>query len=268
MLTNHREQKEKNVMSNTNITNYLNAIHKYNAGSSLPSELLMHQEGSFETFYAPFEYINANARVVICGITPGFQQADIALSAARDALKKGCIPTDAAMVAKNTASFAGVMRSNLIAMLDDIGVQKLLDLPSCSELFGSASKDVHYTSALRYPVFHKGGNYSGTPSMVRTPALRYQLDRFLKEECQVLSDALWIPLGPKVAEALEYISQQGVISPDQILTGLPHPSGANAERISIFMGRKAPEAASARTNPQILLDARQRLLQKIENLAA
>ncbi|MCW7555086.1 hypothetical protein NX722_21165 [Endozoicomonas gorgoniicola] len=251
------------------LNNFVNAVKNYEpAGSNLPESLELYNDGQIATFYAPFEYINTKARVVICGITPGFQQADLALATARDALKNGATPEEASKLAKNTASFAGVMRSNLVAMLDDIGVNELLSLRSCSGLFGDAAGDVHYTSALRYPVFYRGKNYSGAPSMVRTPALRYQLDHFLTEECQALSKALWIPLGPKVAEALEYISKQGVISPDQILTGLPHPSGANAERISIFLGRKAPEAASAKTNPQVLLDAKERLLKKVVNLAA
>ncbi|CAB3804771.1 hypothetical protein [Pararobbsia alpina] len=67
------------------------------------------------------------------------------------------------------------------------------------------------TSILRHPVFVDGANYNGTPNMVRTP--------FLLQ--------------------LEWFEKRGLIPAGRILHGLPHPSGANAERIAYFLGRKA-----------------------------
>ena len=62
-------------------------------------------------------------------------------------------------VPKLTASFSGAMRSNLIAMLDGIGVAQHLGLKSAAELFTPGGERVHLTSALRYPVFKDGENY-------------------------------------------------------------------------------------------------------------
>ena len=267
MFTNHKGMESK-LMFKANLADHIPAVQSYVKAVSLPSDLLMQQEGDFEIYYAPFEYINPNAKIVICGITPGFQQADLALITARHALEKGETPQAASRLAKSTASFAGIMRSNLVDMLNNIGVNQLLNVESCAAFFDAASESVHYTSALRYPVFYRSRNYSGAPSMLKHPALRYQLDHYLKEECQKLPDAIWIPLGSKAVEALSYMTHQGIINPEQILTGLPHPSGANAERISIFMGRKHPDAASAKTNSGLLLNARERLLQQVEKLSA
>ena len=54
------------------------------------------------------------------------------------------------------------MRTNLVKMLDHIGANHYLRLSSSAELFGTRKDLVHYTSALRYPVFKNGENYSGS----------------------------------------------------------------------------------------------------------
>jgi len=57
-----------------------------------------------------------------------------------------------------------------------------------------------------------------------------------------------VPLGPKVGLALDWLAQRGVVPAARILHGIPHPSGANAERIAYFLGRKDKSTLSSRTN--------------------
>ncbi|WP_262499004.1 hypothetical protein [Pseudomonas sp. WS 5011] len=235
-------------------------------GADLPKELLLSSEGSVETFYAPFDYINTKARITICGITPGHQQTVNALSEARRQLKAGASIEEARRKAKETASFSGPMRSNLIAMLDHIGIPELLGIDSCARLFDTHTHLVHYTSALRYPVFVNGANYSGSPSMLKQKSMREQVETHLAEEVKALgNNCLYVPLGPKVAEALEHLQRQGLLKPEQVLAGLPHPSGANAERISYFLGNKTREHLSAKTNAQVLDAARTQLSESTQH---
>ncbi len=49
---------------------------------SLSNDLLIDESGDLSIFYAPFDHINVDAKIVICGITPGFQQAILALKEA------------------------------------------------------------------------------------------------------------------------------------------------------------------------------------------
>lgn len=235
----------------------------------LPKELLLSSEGNLNTFYAPFDYINPNARVTICGITPGRGQAVTALNEARLLLKAGVSLEEAKRKAKETASFAGAMRKNLIGMLDHIGLAQLLGIDSCSRLFDTHTHLVHYTSALRYPVFVNGENYSGSPSMLSQKSLRHQIDTHLAEEIRALgSSCVYVPLGPKVTEAFGHLQRTGLVKPEQVLAGLPHPSGANAERISYFLGNKAREQLSKKTNADVLDSARTHLRAKVASLTA
>jgi len=50
------------------------------------------------------------------------------------------------------------------------------------------------------------------------------------------------------------------------LHGLPHPSGANAERINFFLGKKEKEHLSSRTNGDKITRAKEELLEKVSSL--
>lgn len=235
--------------------------------ATLPDELLLATEGSLQTFYAPFDHVNTSARVVLCGITPGLQQASRALDEARKQLRQGASIAHAKQAAKETASFSGPMRNNLTSLLDHIGLQTLLGIDSCAQLFDTHRHLVHYTSALRYPVFVDGQNYSGSPAILSRTSLRHQVDTHLAAEIQALGpQCLYVPLGPKVTEVFHHLQAKGLLKGDQLLDGLPHPSGANAERISYFLGGKAREKLSSKTNPVVLDAAKARLLAKLATL--
>jgi hypothetical protein len=156
------------------------------------------------------------------------------------------------------------MRNNLVAMLNLVGFDQVLGIESCARLFSADSGLIHFTSALRYPVFLNGKNYSGNPSMIRNKLLRQHIEKYLAEEIRALSaDCLYIPLGPKVAEVFEHLSKNGVLSHGRVLSGLPHPSGANNERISYFLGKKDRELLSSKTNPEQIDFARTEIMQKV-----
>jgi hypothetical protein len=236
-----------------------------------PKRLLIASETErgrkIDVAYAPFDHVNRDADVVIVGITPGRQQMRNALMKARRYLVAGQSEAEAMKAAKIFASFSGPMRSNLIAMLDSIGLSKALGLTSTASLWNAHDKRVHFTSALRYPVFLNGENYSAAPSMGSTPILRAQLLQWFGTEMAALPKAVFIPLGPDVAEAVEAVAKHLGLPADRIMSGLPHPSGANAERIAFFLGRKAREALSNRVNPDRLLAARAALDAKIATWA-
>jgi hypothetical protein len=128
--------------------------------------------------YAPFDHVNLAAKVVVVGLTPGRQQMRNALLQASRSLRSGRSDHDAAAAAKVFASFSGPMRANLVAMLDSIEVNDVLGLPSTSSLWNGDAHHVHFTSALKYPVFIDGKNYSGTPPIRSTPLLWQYLKRW------------------------------------------------------------------------------------------
>jgi hypothetical protein len=103
--------------------------------------------------------------------------------------------------------------------------------------------------------------------MLTHPLLKKQLLEGFGQDAKALPDAVFIPLGDKVAQALHFLADRGYITKERILDGLPHPSGANAERIAYFLGKKERSALSSKTSPAKLDQARDDLMLRIAALA-
>jgi hypothetical protein len=197
--------------------------------------LLIHQWGKLAQYYAPFDYVNRDARLVIAGITPGWNQMEIATRVARDGLLRGQSTTAILATAKYAASFAGSMRSNLVSMLDALGLPGFLNIASTGELFTTAENLLHPTSAIRYPVFKDGGNYAGAnPHPLKDAYLLGFVENTLAADLDAASSALVVPLGKSVEDSIHHLIKQGCLDPARCLTGFPHPSGANGHRLRQF----------------------------------
>jgi hypothetical protein len=234
-----------------------------------PPDLIISDHGALQVTYAPFDHVHRSAELVLVGLTPGRTQAANAIQAMQTSLLAGRPWDEALADAKSTASFSGAMRSSLIAMLDHVGVPARFGRSSAGAFFEPGSELVHFTSALRYPVYlADGSNYSGTPSPLNHPALRQMVDTHLAEEAAALPNAIWVPPGGPAEACLAHLADRRLLDRRRILSGMPHPSGANAERIAYFLGRKTRQALSAKTSPDRIDAARERLLKQVADLAA
>ncbi len=140
----------------------------------------------YTVVYAPFGVKpRPRARVIFVGLTPGRQQLAIAMEVARQ--KRTLDPEILAVELRRRVAFAGQMRTNLVRMLDDLGLPKRLQIRSTSDLFDSAQDRLFATSALLYPVFRRGKNYSGDPAILREPLFIDMLESLFGDaegECQ------------------------------------------------------------------------------------
>ncbi|WP_345566569.1 hypothetical protein [Nonomuraea rosea] len=132
------------------------------------------------------------------------------------------------------------MRTNMISMLNGIGLQTALGVSSTAQLFAERSDLLASTSAICHAVFIQGANYSGSPAVDRHPVLTAFARQVLKENLEMVPDALVIPLGKAASKAVELTN----ISPDRVLSGFPHPSGANGHRARLYA--EAREAMTQR----------------------
>ena len=203
---------------------------KYTKEELLIQDFLVDSENSIEIYYAPQnEYLNPKAKIFIIGITPGFQQMSTAIATARKEFELGSDIKEIQYKCKVAGRFSGVIRKNIISMLDEITLNKALNIDSCSELFNK--KDY-----LLHPVFVKKQNYSGhTPKLIKSEFLmKYIYENFIDEfnSLDNSKDILLIPLGRAVEEVLLELASKELIKVGQILNNFPHPSGANVNRIT------------------------------------
>ncbi|KQL46849.1 hypothetical protein AN963_18310 [Brevibacillus choshinensis] len=207
----------------------------------LVDDFLMDSDGKLRTYYAPHnEYVNRSAKVIILGITPGWNQMKIAMQEARRCLEAGLPDEEVCQNAKQAASFVGSMRTNLVAFLDALDLHQHLGVTSCEDLFYERRSLLHTTSLLRYPVFVEQQNYNGSdPHLVATPFLTNAVMGFVQEELPAWKQTLLIPLGKGVESVLQLLEGEGKLDALQCLWGFPHPSGANGHRHKQFAAHQA-----------------------------
>jgi hypothetical protein len=190
---------------------------------------LLKQDKNIKIYYAPFDYINLKAKIMIVGITPGLQQMLQSFQTVNNgrSLKE----------VKDLSSFKGSMRTILIKYLDVLKINKKLRIKSCESLFNINSKYLHSTSLIKYPVFDKGKNYSGS-SLLKKKILLYFLEKHFVKELKKLDKAIIIPLGNTVSSAIDYLNDKFDLKLKYFLKGFPHPSGLNSRKDIQFKKNK------------------------------
>lgn len=153
---------------------------------------------------------------------------------AQRALAEGSVGEEVLHRASNVGGFAGAMRTNLIAMLDGIGLHEHLEISTTASLFAEHSDLLHGTSAILYPAFIDGRNYGGSPHPDRFPLLAAFVNQVLAAELAEVPDAVYIPLGRTVADLLHRAAARGTIAAHRCLFDFPHPSGGNGHRRRLY----------------------------------
>ena len=204
-------------------------LKKIDKKSVISKDFLVNKDENIEIYYAPFDYINSKAKIVIVGITPGLQQMIQSFQVIKDgkSLKE----------VKDLSSFKGSMRTTLIKYMDELKISKILKIKSCESLFNLDSKYLHTTSLVKYPVFDKGKNYSGANILKKKILINFIEKNFLKE-LKTLKKAIIIPLGNTVSSTIEYLNNKYNLKLACFLKGFPHPSGANARKNIQFKENK------------------------------
>ena len=207
----------------------------YTKEDLIKEKYLVSKEGEIEIYYAPFDYINLDASIIIVGITPGWSQMEKSFKTIIKELTKNNNFSLGLKKVKSECSFAGSMRNNLIKMLDDLEVDRKLNIESTNELFEIENSFLHSTSVIKYPVFNNGKNYTGsTPSPLKSKILWEQIEKLFIPEINKFKGKLIIPLGKSVNEILLKIQSDNKLNDNFILNGFPHPSGANGHRAKQF----------------------------------
>ena len=209
--------------------NQIRSLKKINKSTITNKNFLIKREDNIEIYYAPFDYINSKAKIMIVGITPGLQQMLQSFEAVNEgrSLKE----------VKDLSSFKGSMRTTLIKYLDALNINKKLKIKSCESLFNINSKYLHSTSLIKYPVFDKGRNYSGSGLLKKKILLDFLEAHFVKE-LKKLDKTIIVPLGNTVSSTIDYLNNEFKLNLKCFLKGFPHPSGLKVRKDIQFRENK------------------------------
>jgi len=212
-----------------NLIQQIKLLETINQKNVKDKKFLLEKEKNIEIYYAPFDYINSKAKIVIVGITPGLQQ----MLQSYEVINQG----KSLKEVKDLSSFKGSMRTGLIKYLDELKINDILKIKSSESLFNKNSRYLHTTSLVKYPVFDKGKNYSGANILKKKILLDFIEKNFL-EELKTLKKSIIIPLGNTVSSTIEYLNNKYDLKLACFLKGFPHPSGANARKNIQFKENK------------------------------
>ena len=212
-----------------NLTQQIKVLKTINLKSIKDKKFLLKKDKNIEIYFAPFDYINSKAKIVIVGITPGLQQ----MLQSYEVINQG----KSLKEVKDLSSFKGSMRTGLIKYLDELKINDILKIKSCESLFNKNSRYLHTTSLVKYPVFDKGKNYSGANILKKKILLDFIEKNFL-EELKTLKKSIIIPLGNTVSSTIEILNNKYNLKLRCFLKGFPHPSGANARKNIQFKENK------------------------------
>ncbi len=96
--------------------NQIRSLKKINKSTITNKNFLIKREDNIEIYYAPFDYINSKAKIMIVGITPGLQQ----MLQSFEVINQG----KSLKEVKDLSSFKGSMRTTLVKYLDKLKVNK------------------------------------------------------------------------------------------------------------------------------------------------
>ncbi len=209
--------------------------------------LLWHKPTSkLSCYYAPFDHVNYDAKIIIVGITPGRTQMNRSLNALRDSLNNQDKLELALKKVKQQASLSGTMRPRIIDILNKLGYAKELNIACSSSLWSHNNHLVHFCSLLKYPVFINNKDYCGQADLFNTAELKSLLyQEFINDLKQINPNAMLVPLGEMVADTITTLCNEGLIKQkvktfQNKVIAPPHPSGANAESISLLLADDFP----------------------------
>ncbi len=95
---------------------------------------------------------------------------------------------------------------------------------------------VAVTSVVRYPVFINGDDYSGHNGGLPTKhrVLRLFIESLLAADVRRTPEALVVPLGKAVEDAMQYLVDHKHLDRERVLFGFPHPSPFNGDKGAQF----------------------------------
>jgi hypothetical protein len=199
-----------------------------------------------EIFWAPFDHVNRDARLVIIGVTPGPNQALRSYRAVQMATARGAAPQAELEKIKAESSFRGeVIEPNLMSLLEHSGLAERAGIENIDHLWTREAFKVHFTSTIRYPTFINGELFNNQIDSLGHPELKKYVETYLAEElASVPSDAKIVALGQKGPRIVRHAANVAGIDARRVVA-LPHPSGSATGAVRDFLSKRRTQSVRA-----------------------
>ncbi len=206
------------------------------------ARLLLWQKKPLKLYYAPWDWMNTKAQVVLVGITAGGTQAMNALREARQCLQEGMPTEEVLRRADAVGSFSGAMRQRLVTGLNRIGLAESLRISTSASLFSKEHQGLLGTaSAIGFPMFIDGKNYNGEngPRLLTDRTLVSLVRAYLGAKLDMAPRSVVLPLGKVATAAVQRLIDADLLKANRCVRRFPHPSPQNGHYWRLLGEREA-----------------------------
>ncbi len=233
------------------ITYKRDAVMRQREPNPTATSLRLWKKKPLELYYAPWDWMNKDARVILVGITGGAQQAKNALQEAKRCLEAGMKTEEVLRRADAVGSFSGQMRERLVTGLNRIGLPKTLGIQTAGDLFAEKHHRLLGTaSAIGFPMFitkelADGSvtkeNYNGQQGhpLLADSTLCSFVRAYLGAKVDMAPNAVVLPLGKVATAAVQWLICADLLDAGRCVHGFPHPSPQNGHYTRLLEERES-----------------------------
>lgn len=224
---------------------YAEHIRTLGASGADSPDLVVRHVGRDVLRYIPFEHVNADARLVIVGISPGPNQLKLAYADTQRLLLASRPTAEILREVKKAGAFGGpAMKPNLLRFLRHFQFERILGIDAVESLWADRADLLHATSVIPHAAFTRTAGrermFAGTFAYVMASPLFREcfMDNFVETLRDVNPDALYVGLGDCPEAALRWCVDNGYLKASQVLGAFCHPSTNGGSAPNIYLREK------------------------------
>lgn len=193
--------------------------------------VVVDQDGTYVMTYVPYEHRNEDARLMLVSTTPGHTHVRLAASLTDELLRAHSPGRVIQREHKRRVELGGGMvRPNLIRMLDHFRVPELIEQPHAAALWNEGFPLVQPLALLPHATTRRGLAFDGPlEELLGVPMLRMVFEElFLAALRQCRADAVYVGLGRTAWAGLLHAVHLGLLSRHQLIGMMPVPARAGS----------------------------------------
>ena len=184
---------------NRRLVNQIKLLKQVDIKTIFENKFLLYFDKNFEIYYAPLEYVNYKAKIVMVNLSPDINEMLESFKLAN----KGVSPKkikDELISQKN-------INLNLTKFLDKLNINHLFNIKSCESLFNKNKKLLHITSIIKFPTFYKSKKYLEI-NLFKQKVLVDFIEKYFLKELKIFKDCIIIPLSTDVSSIIENLDNK------------------------------------------------------------
>ena len=184
---------------NRRLINQIKLLKKINLKTIFENKFLLYFDKNFEIYYAPIEYVNHKAKIVIINMAPDLSE----MLESFKLVNQGVSPKKI----KDKLILKTKIDQNLIKNLNKLNINGVLNIKSCESLFDKNKNFLHTTSIIKFPTFYKNQRKI-VIDIFKNKVLLNFVEKYFLKELRKLNNCIIVPINENVSSIINNLNIQ------------------------------------------------------------